>query len=184
MADIVLSNSRFVLSTDIDGDILSARPGRSHLVVRFFIVWLVGWTLLGLIGAVATRADNDPDNAFSLLTWTHGILIGVLFLSFLLTQRETLRFEGTDLVLINQVFGVVSRKRRFLRTEIGQVSIAASQHPAWIEEILIPDPFAVARRFGSVTFSYCGRTKFLLPGIDQTQAAIVIVWLKNRLPDA
>jgi hypothetical protein len=184
MADIVLSNSRFVLCTDTDGDILSTRLGHSHLVVRFVFVWLVGWTVLGLIGAVATRADSDPDNTFSLLTLTHGVLVGVLFLAFLLTQKETLRFEGTDLVLINQVFGVVSRKHRFLRTEIGQVLISANRQPAWIEEILIPDPLAIARRSGSVTFSYRGRTKFLLPGIDQAQAAVAVAWLKNRLSDA
>ncbi len=149
-------------------------------MVRVFWVFLSFWSL-GCIVVVrlAVGIDTDPILKQAVGPLAAGWSFGAFFLTSWLSGKETLRFEGSDLCVVHQAFGL-KRHRRFRPAEIQQATV--EPRPFWLTPMLLDLPFAITRQYGSIGFTYRGRKVLLLPGLGGAQAALVLGWIKERLP--
>jgi hypothetical protein len=181
MAGRELSVSPFVLYSELQDDWLTFRIGKLHpllpIVWIMFLVWAVTLSFI-LIGRQWTV---DPGLADALKLVAFACIVLALLLASWLTGKETLRFDGPELEVVNQAIGL-RRVRRFRLTEIEQVAV--EPRPIWVMNIQLEFPFAIGRHFGAIAFDYQGRKVLLLPRISEAQAGMVVGWLKNRLSNA
>ncbi|CAN1572056.1 hypothetical protein MCELHM10_03312 [Paracoccaceae bacterium] len=150
-------------------------------MVRAFWFFLSFWSFgcIAVFVRLALGMDTDliPKQAIGLLVV--GWFFGAFYLTSWLSGKETLRFDGSDLCLVHQAFGL-KRRRRFRLAEIQQATV--EPRPIWVTPMLLDLPFAIARQYGSIGFTYRGRRVLLLPGLGQAQAALILGWINEHLP--
>jgi hypothetical protein len=181
MAERTLVILPFVLHSDLENDCLTLPIGRLHPMVPVFWVFLSFWSLgcFAVVVRLALGIDSDPILRQAVGLLGAGWLFGAFFLTSWLSGKETLNFDGSDLCVVHQAFGL-KRRRRFRLVEIQQASV--EPRPFWPMPILLDLPFAIVRQYGSIGFNYRGRRVLLLPGLGEAQAALALGWIKVHLP--
>jgi hypothetical protein len=163
------------------GEMLIIPARRNILVTPFLAVWLGAWTVGGVAAMSQLLVKFHIFVAFWLAGWAIGWIMVATILSWMLSGRELVQVTGGDLEVGYSVWGI-HRRKLFRGADVRGLR-AVPEAGYWHGRQFPPMPVLGQSR-GAVQFSYGARTQSFGFGLDSTEAAEIVAWLRKKLPEA
>ncbi len=181
MGYVPLGMPRFRFVYYNGGEMLLIPAKRIVVAMIFLTVWLGGWTIGGIAAMGELIEAFDPLQAIGFVAWAFGWTYAGSILTWMLAGSESVRMRGGDLEIGYAVFGL-GRRKLFRGADVKSLQTLPGAG-IWHKRQAPPMPVFGQSR-GTVRFSYGSRTQSFGFGLDETEAAEVIAWLRKRLPNA
>lgn len=155
-------------------------PFRRQVFVMLFVpVWLIFWTVGGVMAFSQLIATGDVFLALWLIGWA----IGWVFAASMLISQvggERIRVVNGDLE-VRRGWRRLGRTWRYRGTAIRNL-VGWDGSFDWFGGFRAPMPFFMRPRTGAVKFDYGADSVYLGEGIDAPEGRQVADWLVRRLP--
>jgi hypothetical protein len=175
-----IAKERFEVEPTSDGaERIRIRARRPIFPLLFLPIWLVGWTVGGVVAIRQVMTAFEPFLMVWLCGWAFGWIVAAGTIVWMFAGSETLRIVGSDLEVAHQALGWSSR-RTYQGSQIRNLSVGPQT--AWQSSFTLPGPFAKAARIGSVRFDYGPRTIYVASGLDEAEGRMIVERLARRLP--
>jgi hypothetical protein len=152
---------------------------RNWLVIIFLPLWLIPWTIGGIVAMYELVTTHEPFIALWLCFWTVGWIFAAGAVAWTMAGLEFVRVLGRDLEIGYRLFRF-ERSKGYRGEAIGALGVAAGSDP--LRRFRPSLPFVTALRFGAVKFDYGARTVFFADGLDEAEGRMIVEWLRPRLP--
>jgi hypothetical protein len=180
MAYVPLGTTRFRFVPDNGGEMLLIPAYRIVVLIVFLTVWLAGWTSVGIAAIGELVEAFDPLGAKFLVPWAMVWTYVASILTWMLAGSESVRMRSGNLEIGYSVFGL-GRRRLFRAADVKALQVMP-RAAIWHKKQAPPMPI-LGQSKGTIRFRYGAQTQSFGFGLDETEAAEVIAWLRKRLPN-
>ena len=176
-----MKQPRFVVEVVEGGEQIRIKAARSWFALPFITLWLLIWSIGGIATMSQLAGKFDLFLLVWLCLWAGGCLLAAVTIAWQLGGAEIIRSVGGDLEVGYAMPGR-SGRRLFRGSEIGRLrvrggagEIVGMMHSAY-------PPFLSGQRAGSISFDHGARTHRFAIGLDEAEAAMIVDYLRKRLP--
>lgn len=166
--------------TTNDGNTLTISFVRHGLLLSCLEVWMIFWTVGGLMAVGVFLLVSHPLVVLWAKIWALSWLVGVFLLSAMTTGKQVLRVVDQNIEVIHKFFGIPFMRRVFAGLEVCDVRVSrGNEKRVWFVPYFTSAVFGWS---GMVRFAYKSQIHYLAPGMSIIEAGQVVDWLKKRLP--
>jgi hypothetical protein len=176
--DVAIAAPRSRVVVDAGSEQIEIPARRNQFALLFLSIWLVGWTLGGIMAIAEVFTNFEPFLVIWLCFWAVGWIYAASTIAWQILGRETIRVESGRLIhgcrapLWNHELGF----------QVDEIRNLSPNQTSFFERFQFQSPLFTFGRSGSVKFSYGAKTAYLAAGIDEAEGVLITEWLAKRLP--